>query len=71
MSVSLYVGQFLLTLAGLSLIAMEASGRLPQYLPWEQGVRTNKSSREETWLAMALMTAIAGAILIAMTVMRG
>jgi hypothetical protein len=66
MILPLYLGQFLLTVAGLSLIAMEASGMLPQHLPWEQGVRTRKASREETYLAMVLMTAAAGAILMVM-----
>jgi len=67
---SVYFGQVLLTLAGLSLIAMETSGTLPQHLPWERGVRARNVSREETYLAMALMTAIAGAILIWMGIMR-
>ena len=71
MSLCVFVGQLLLTLAGLSMIAMEATGKLPQYLPWERGLRTNQASPEEIWLAMALMAAIAGAILLAMAVMRG
>ena len=70
MSLSLYVGQLLLTLAGLSMIVMEGTGKLPQYLPWERGTRTKPAPREESWLAMALMTAIAGALLIALTIMR-
>ena len=70
MILSLYLGQFLLTVAGLWLIAMETTGTLPQQLPWEAGVRTKKASREETHLAMILMTAAAGAILMVIGIMR-
>lgn len=70
MTLSLYLGQFLLALAGLSLIVMETSGTLPQHLPWEHGVRAKKATRDEIRLAMVLMTAAAGGILMWMGIMR-
>jgi hypothetical protein len=70
MNLSLYLGQFLLTVAALWLIGMETSGTLPRHLPWERGARAENASHNETYLAMILMTAAAGAILMVMGIMR-